>query len=80
MTAQAEQVFENPRAILATHGASFGDAAKATIFVTDIARVGEVIAVRLLFYGGAAPASTVVAVSALSDPDWPLEVELVAAV
>ena len=49
MTAQAEQVFENLRAILAAHGTSSGDAVKATIFVTDIARVGEVFAVRSRF-------------------------------
>ena len=73
-------MFENLRAILAAHDTSFADAVKATIFVTDIARVGEVFVVRSRFYGGAAPASTVVEVSALGDPDWLLEVELVAAV
>ena len=80
MTVQAEQVFENLRAILAAHDTSSGDAVKATIFVTDIARVGGVFAVCSRFYGGGAPASTVAEVSAPGDPDWPLEVELVAAV
>jgi 2-iminobutanoate/2-iminopropanoate deaminase len=48
MTAQAEQVFANLRAILKAHGATFADVAKATIFLTDFALAGEVGAVRAL--------------------------------
>jgi 2-iminobutanoate/2-iminopropanoate deaminase len=80
MTAQAEQVFENLRMILAAHGSSFNDAIKATIFITDMNRAAEVTAVRSRYYGDAVPASTFVEVSALGDPDWMLEVELVAAI
>ena len=80
MTAQAEQVFANLQAILAAYGADFRHVVKATIFVTDIARAGDVVAVRSNYYGDAAPASTFVAVSALGHPDWLLEVELIAAV
>jgi 2-iminobutanoate/2-iminopropanoate deaminase len=80
MTIQAEQVFASLQAILSAHGTSFDKAIKATIFVTDISRAGEVVAVRSRYYGNASPASTFVAVSALGDPDWLLEVELIAAV
>jgi 2-iminobutanoate/2-iminopropanoate deaminase len=80
MTAQSEQVFENLRLILADHGATFADAVKATIFVTDMSRAGEVTTVRQRFYGDAKPASTFVGVSALGDPDWLLEIELIAEV
>jgi 2-iminobutanoate/2-iminopropanoate deaminase len=80
MTAQAEQVFANLQAILNAHGSSFAKAIKATIFVTDISRADEVVKVRSRFYGDAAPASTFVAVTALGDPNWMLEVELIAAV
>jgi 2-iminobutanoate/2-iminopropanoate deaminase len=80
MTAQATQVFGNLLAILQAHGGDFSNAVKATIFVTDMQRAGEVIAVRKKFYGDAAPASTFVAVSALGDPDWWLEIEMVAAI
>jgi 2-iminobutanoate/2-iminopropanoate deaminase len=79
MTAQAEQVFASLEALLLAHGATFANAIKATIFVTDIARASEVTAVRARYYGAARPASTFVAVSALGDPDWLLEVELIAA-
>jgi 2-iminobutanoate/2-iminopropanoate deaminase len=78
MTAQAEQVFENLRAILGEYGAGFENVVKATIFVTDIDRAAEVMAVRSRFYGSAAPASTFVAVSALGDRDWLLEIEMIA--
>jgi enamine deaminase RidA (YjgF/YER057c/UK114 family) len=65
---------------LQAHGTSFAKAIKATIFVTDISRADEVIAVRSRFYGNAAPASTFVAVCALGNPDWLLEVELIASI
>jgi 2-iminobutanoate/2-iminopropanoate deaminase len=80
MSLQAEIVFGSLQAILQAHGTSFAKAIKATIFVTDMSRADEVLAVRSRFYGTAAPASTFVAVSALGDPDWMLEVELIASI
>lgn len=80
MTVQAEQVFKNLQAILAAHGASFANAIKATIYMTNISLLAEFIAVRAKFYGEAKPASALVAVSALVDPEWMLEVELIALV
>lgn len=79
MTAQAEQVFANLAAILKAHGATFADAIKATIFLTDFTRADAVGAVRARYYGRAAPASTMVEVNRLGDPDWLLEVEMIAA-
>ncbi len=78
MTAQAKQVFANLRDTLAHFGATFANAIKATIFITDMSRADEVVAVRSQFYGDAAPASTFVGISALGDPDWLLEIELIA--
>jgi 2-iminobutanoate/2-iminopropanoate deaminase len=80
MKKQAEQVFENLRAILAAHGSSFDKVVKATLFTTDFSRADEVAAVRERFYGNAKPASTWVEVRALGDAEWMLEVELVAAI
>jgi enamine deaminase RidA (YjgF/YER057c/UK114 family) len=79
MTAQAEQVFHSLQEILIAHNSTFARAIKATIFVTDMTRAHEVTAVRAKYYGDAAPASTFVEVSALGDPRWLLEVELIAA-
>jgi 2-iminobutanoate/2-iminopropanoate deaminase len=79
MTLQAQQVFKNLQAILDAHNSSFEKAVKATIYVTDMSRSHEVMAVRNSFYQGAVPASTFVAVTALNDPEWLLEIELIAA-
>ena len=78
MTTQAEQVFANLQDILADYGTDFRSAIKATIFVVDMARVDEVFEVRARYYGDAMPASTLVGVTALGDPEWLLEVELIA--
>ncbi len=80
ITAQAEVVFGSLAKVLAAHGTDFNSAIKATIFVTDMDRAGEVAEVRARHYGDARPASTFVEVSALGDPRWLLEVELVAAI
>ena len=79
MSAQAEQVFANLQAVLAAHGATFGDVAKFTIYVTRMDLAGEVAAVRERHCGAHRPASTLVGVAALKQPEWWLEVELVAA-
>jgi 2-iminobutanoate/2-iminopropanoate deaminase len=80
MSAQAEQVFQNIHLILQSYNATFANTIKATIFVTDMQRADEVTNVRAKFYGDAAPASTFVGISALGNPDWLLEVELIAEV
>ncbi|MBT6151462.1 MAG: RidA family protein [Chloroflexi bacterium] len=78
MTVQAEQVFQNLQAILEAHNSSFAKAIKATIYIKDMSLLGEFNAVRSKYYSEAAPASALVEVSALVDPDWMLEVELIA--
>ena len=79
MRAQAEQVFGNLRAVLDSHGATFEHVVKATLFVTRMDLAHEVTAVRRRFYGDSRPASTFVGVTALDEPDWWLEVEVIAA-
>ena len=78
MAAQAEQVFHNLQTILAAHGATFAHAIKATIYLTDISKLAEFNAMRAKFYGSAKPTSALIGVTALADPDWLVEVELVA--
>lgn len=80
MAVQAEQVFQNLQAILAAHEATFANAIKATIYMTDMSLLAEFNAVRAKYYGEAKPASALVAVSSLVDPDWLVEVELIALV
>lgn len=80
MTVQAEQVFQNLQAILKVHNANFDSAVKATIYITDMSRVNEVTAVRSKYFTEPAPASVLVEVSALVDPNWMIEIDLIALV
>lgn len=79
--AQARQVFENLRRCLAAAGASFADVIKLTYFLTDVAHMPVVRAVRDQYLDAAAlPASSAVAVAALVRPEFLLEVEALALV
>ncbi len=80
ITEQAEQVFQNLQAILKAHNATFDSAIKATIYITDMSRLDEVTAVRSRYFVEPAPASVLVEVSALVDPNWMIEIDLVALV
>jgi 2-iminobutanoate/2-iminopropanoate deaminase len=76
---QAEQVFANLTTILAAHGATIGDVVKVTVYVTDLAWFDQLSAIRVRLFAELPPASTIVQVAALVDPDLLLEVEAVAA-
>ncbi|MDQ0685164.1 enamine deaminase RidA (YjgF/YER057c/UK114 family) [Streptomyces achromogenes] len=77
--AQAGQVFENLRRCLAAGGATFAEVAKFTFYVTDVAILPEVRAVRDAHIDTARPpASTAVQVAALYRPELMLEVEALA--
>src|SRR5262245_58474851 len=75
-SAQARQVFENLRRCLAAAGLSFDDVIKLTYYLTDVAHLPAVRAVRdELIDTGRPPASTAVQVVALARPEFLLEVE-----
>lgn len=79
--AQTEQVFRNLEAALAAAGAGFKDVFKMTTFVVGLTkeRAAAVRAVRLRHFGdGPYPASTMVGVPALVDPDLLIEIEVIA--
>jgi enamine deaminase RidA (YjgF/YER057c/UK114 family) len=77
--AQARQVFENLRRCLAAAGAGFEDVVKLTYFVTDVAYLPAVRAVRDAHIDAERPpASTAVQVAALFRPELVLEVEALA--
>ncbi|MDQ8706944.1 Rid family hydrolase [Streptomyces sp. LHD-70] len=79
--AQARQVFRNMRGCLAAAGLTFDDVIKLTYYVTDIAHVPQVLAVRDEFVSTERPpASTVVQVVALYRPDLLLEIDALALV
>jgi reactive intermediate/imine deaminase len=75
---QTRQVFQNIRAILAEAGATLDDVIKMTIFLVDIRHRDAVNQVRSEVFRPPYPASTQVAVAALVDTDWMVEIEAVA--
>lgn len=78
-TAQARQVFRNMEGCLTAVGATFADLMKLTYYVTDIAHVPLILAVRDEFIDtGRPPASTVVQVVALYRPDLLMEIDALA--
>ncbi|MBM4363622.1 MAG: RidA family protein [Deltaproteobacteria bacterium] len=64
-SAEARQVLENLRAILAAAGASLADVVKTTVYVTDLRDFAEVNRVYATFFPGDAPARSTVQVAAL---------------
>ena len=80
MKAQAEQVFKNLQAALATAGATFADVVKMNTYATDLTNIQAIRDVRARYFGDAAPASTLVQVVKLARPEFLLEIEVIAAV
>jgi 2-iminobutanoate/2-iminopropanoate deaminase len=77
--AQADLVFHNLSAVLASAGMDTGDLVKITMYLTRVEDVPVFRAIRDRFLGSARPASTLVVVQALVRPEWIVEVEAVAA-
>jgi enamine deaminase RidA (YjgF/YER057c/UK114 family) len=83
MRAQAEQVFKNVTSALKAAGAGWGDVIKMNGYMVGMhgERVDAYREVRQRYLkAGALPASTLVGVERLVDPELLLEVEVVAAV
>ena len=75
---QTRQVFANIAAVLAESGATLDDVIKISIFPTDIRFRDTINQIRTEVFKAPYPASTQVAVAALADPDWLVEIEAVA--
>jgi 2-iminobutanoate/2-iminopropanoate deaminase len=78
VVAQARQVFENMRAVLAAAGCGFEDVVKVTIFLTDVDDRPLINPLRQEVFGATRPASTLVEVSRLAVEGAKVEVEAVA--
>jgi|SRR5581483_733169 len=72
---QARRCLEILLAALAEAGACAGDVVRTRTFLVDVADAGPVGAVHGDVFGSIRPASTMVAVSALLDPRWKVEIE-----
>jgi reactive intermediate/imine deaminase len=77
--AQARQVFENLRRCLAAADATFADVVKFTVYVTDLATMAAVRAVRDEYVDTTRPpASSAVQVAGLVLPELLLEIDALA--
>jgi enamine deaminase RidA (YjgF/YER057c/UK114 family) len=80
MYAQTRQTLLNIEKILAAHGATFADVIKTTTYLTDMERRAEVSRARASFLPTPPPPSTLIEVSRLIDPDYLIEIEVVAVI
>jgi enamine deaminase RidA (YjgF/YER057c/UK114 family) len=80
MIEQLEQALQNLKSALESQGANFGHVAKITIYTTSVAeiRAPEAQALRVKYFGDNKPASTLVQISQLANPDYKVEIEAIA--
>ena len=76
--AQARAVFAAVKAQVEAGGGTLDNVVKLNTYLTDIRYRSELIPVREQFFGKKTPPSTLVAVTALAQPDWMIEVEAIA--
>ncbi|HXH08607.1 MAG TPA: RidA family protein [Alphaproteobacteria bacterium] len=78
--AQARQVFQNLRQVLQAAGGDLNNLMKITTYITKIEDFPAVAEVRSEVFQGELPASTLIVVKGLFNPDFLIEIEGVAAV
>ena len=78
--AQARRALRNVDRVLLAAGSGLGHVVKVTIFVTDMAVIDQVIALRREFFSEPFPADTIAQVASLASPDWQIEIEAIALV
>lgn len=80
LAAQTRQVFENLSIALKAAGATFANVVKANTYMRDASEVAVVREVRAQYYTKELPASTLVEVPRLANPDFLIEIEVIAVV
>jgi len=80
IAAQTRQVLTNIRKILASVGGEMGDVVAVNVFVTEMSGLKQIHEVRAEFFERPYPASTLVQVAALVEPELLIEINAVAAI
>jgi enamine deaminase RidA (YjgF/YER057c/UK114 family) len=78
--AQARQVFHNMQQVLQAAGGDLKDLMKITTYITKVEDFPAVAQARSEIFQGELPASTLIVVKGLFNPDFLIEVEGVAAI
>ena len=78
--AQARAALQAVRAQVEAGGGTMANIVKVNTYLTDIRHRTEYAAIREEFFGKKMPASTLVAVSALAQPDFLIEIEAIAVI
>ncbi|MGQ9370466.1 RidA family protein [Azospirillum sp. ST 5-10] len=78
--AQAREALRRVRALVEAAGGTMADVVKLTVYVTDMARRGEVAAARRAVFDGVPPCSTLVEVTGLAAPGLLVEIDAVAVI
>jgi 2-iminobutanoate/2-iminopropanoate deaminase len=77
---QARQVFQNLRQVLQAAGGDLSDLLKITTYITNIEDFPAVAEIRSSVFPGELPASTLIVVNRLAQPELLIEVEGMAAI
>ena len=77
---QAREAFRAIKALVEAQGGTLDNVVKVNTYVTDIRYRVDLVPVREEFFGKKGPASTLVAVAALAQPEWLIEVEAIAVI
>ena len=75
---QTDVVMGRLQGVLEAEGGSLADIIRATVYVTELDRLMEIHEVRHRYFGEHLPASTLVQVSALVNPNLSVEIEAIA--
>lgn len=78
ISAQTRYILENLQTILATGGATLADIVRVVVYIRNMQDFKAIHAVRAEFFPKDPPASTMVEVSRLVDPDLLIEIEATA--
>ena len=77
---QTETVLEHVKTVLEAAGGGMRDVVKVTVFITDMGLYDEIHEVRRRYFEEPYPASSMVEVSALIDPQLLIEIEAIAVI